>query len=62
MGCYGVMGTAAGLVHLWDVEKGTKVAQLNDLEGKLKFPRYADLFAVTNKEYQTLVKYFSSID
>ncbi|BBM99337.1 hypothetical protein MPTK1_1g20550 [Marchantia polymorpha subsp. ruderalis] len=33
MGCYGVMGTAAGLVHLWDVEKGTKVAQLNDLEG-----------------------------
>ncbi|KAG6547615.1 hypothetical protein Mapa_011064 [Marchantia paleacea] len=33
MGCYGVMGTADGLVHLWDVEKGTKVVQLDDLEG-----------------------------
>ncbi|KAL2651510.1 hypothetical protein R1flu_019638 [Riccia fluitans] len=33
MGCYGVMGTADGLVHIWDVETGCKVLQLDDLKG-----------------------------
>ncbi|KAL3700306.1 hypothetical protein R1sor_018328 [Riccia sorocarpa] len=33
MGRYGVMGTADGLVHIWDAETGQKVLQLDDLKG-----------------------------